>query len=80
MAAKVATKPELVRDGAFMNSFNWYRHLDGQVMETKSELEAVQRQLDSNRAIARSGSTEGNTGEHDQTQRDGQGHGKAMDG
>ncbi|MGO9361418.1 MAG: hypothetical protein ACLP1D_27700 [Xanthobacteraceae bacterium] len=48
MAAKVATKPELVRDGAFMNSFNWYRHLDGQVMETKSELEAVQRQLDSN--------------------------------
>jgi len=49
MAAKIATNEKLVADQPFIERFNWYRHLDVQMTETKAKLTEIQKQIDGNK-------------------------------
>jgi tetratricopeptide (TPR) repeat protein len=49
VSARIATNKKLVADEIFINRFNWYRHLDQQLTETKSKLSEIQQQIDTHK-------------------------------
>jgi len=52
LAARITANSKLAGDSGFQDRLAWYRHLDGQLEETKTNLAAIQQQLDSGKGDA----------------------------